>query len=320
MTEPVGATVGSLHRYPVKSMLGEDLASCELTATGLVGDRGYALVDSADGTVASAKHPRKWSGLLAWSARYLAEPVVGQPLPPVQLTAPDGTVLRSDDPGADRALSAALGRDVRLSAQPVAGALFEEVWPEIEGLAPDDFITSTTTGRSESDEALSALALGLLVTEPSFMDLSALHLLTTATLAELSRLTPGSSFDARRYRPNILVAGPDLPADAEPGFAEDAWVGAEVGLGGAAVRVTMLTMRCVMTTLAQGPRAARPQAQGPRADSGLAEDRDTLRTLARHHRRDIPGLGTWACAGVYADVTRPGTVRVGDHLLLPGAA
>ena len=49
----------------------------------------------------------------------------------------------------------------------------------------------------------------------------------------------------------------------------------------------------VMTTLAQ---------------AGLAADRATLRTIAREH----PGLGVWACAGVYADVTDPGPVRVGD--------
>jgi hypothetical protein len=63
----------------------------------------------------------------------------------------------------------------------------------------------------------------------------------------------------------------------------------------------MLTMRCVMTTLARGD---------------LPEDRGTLRTLARHHRRDIPDLGTWACAGVYADVTDEGTVRTGDLVTL----
>ena len=33
---------------------------------------------------------------------------------------------------------------------------------------------------------------------------------------------------------------------------------------------------------------------------------------------DIPGLGTWACAGVYAAVTTPGTVRVGDEVTVQG--
>ncbi len=34
------------------------------------------------------------------------------------------------------------------------------------------------------------------------------------------------------------------------------------------------------------------------------------------HRREIPGLGTWACAGVYADVTGEGVLRTGDPVTL----
>ena len=57
-------------------------------------------------------------------------------------------------------------------------------------------------------------------------------------------------------------------------------------------------MRCVMTTLAQ---------------SELPADADTLRTIAKHNRIDIPQIGgTSACAGVYADVVAPGRVAVGD--------
>src|SRR5207249_11149030 len=53
----IGA-VGSLWRYPVKSMMGEELNATELTERGLLGDRAYALVDSSDGKVATAKNPR----------------------------------------------------------------------------------------------------------------------------------------------------------------------------------------------------------------------------------------------------------------------
>jgi uncharacterized protein YcbX len=74
-------------------------------------------------------------------------------------------------------------------------------------------------------------------------------------------------------------------------------VGAGLDLGEAGIDVAMPTMRCVMTTLAQGD---------------LPEDRDTLRTIARLNRRTIEGLGRWACAGVYAGVARAGTVRRGD--------
>jgi hypothetical protein len=50
-------SVVALCRYPVKSMLGEELNAAEVTDRGLLGDRAYALVDRADGKVASAKNP-----------------------------------------------------------------------------------------------------------------------------------------------------------------------------------------------------------------------------------------------------------------------
>jgi len=37
-------TVAALRRYPVKSMLGEDVDAAEVTFTGLAGDRRLALV------------------------------------------------------------------------------------------------------------------------------------------------------------------------------------------------------------------------------------------------------------------------------------
>ena len=68
MAEP--GTVAALRRYPVKSMLGEDLRSVMLTPSGLEGDRVAAVIDRATGQVATAKHPRLWRGLLAFGARW----------------------------------------------------------------------------------------------------------------------------------------------------------------------------------------------------------------------------------------------------------
>ena len=42
-------TVVSLWRYPVKSMMGEELNSSYMTKRGLVGDRTYAVVDKQTG-------------------------------------------------------------------------------------------------------------------------------------------------------------------------------------------------------------------------------------------------------------------------------
>jgi len=289
----VTATVVSLHRFPVKSMLGEDLQQCVIDERGVVGDRAYALLDADDGVVASAKNPRKWASLLTMSARFVAEPLAGEVPPPVEITFADGSVLRSDDEGMDVALSAAVGRRVRLVSEHPGDARFEEVWPELDGLAPQSFIDSTASGREVTGETVSTIDLGMLA-PGTFLDLAPLHVLTTSTVAKLSELSPDSDFDMRRYRPNLL-----LDAGA-PDFAEDAWVGQTMTVGqGMQMNIIMLTMRCVMTTLAQ---------------RDLAADPSTLRTVAKHNRQEIPGLGVWACAGVYAGVATGGTVCIGDQV------
>lgn len=286
--------VARLSRYPVKSLQGEELEQAHVDGRGVLGDRGWALVDAQDGTVASAKHPRKWGRLLELSARYVDEPLPGEALPPVVVALPDGRELVAGAPGTDAALSAFVGRDVRLTDERPDGGRFEEQWPGIEGLAPAEFIAGTTTSHEDGDP-VSTIDLGLLAPPGTFFDLAPLHLLTTSTLAALSELAPGAGYAPARYRPNLLLE------EAGPGFAEDEWVGRSVTAGDAVLTVSMLTMRCVMTTLAQ---------------PGLPVDPATLRGIARHHRREIPGLGTWACAGVYAGVGTPGVVRRGDAVTL----
>ena len=72
---PVGSVV-TLWRYPVKSMLGEELNASNVTERGLAGDRGYALVDSADGKIASAKNPRKWPRMFQFRAAFAGPPQI----------------------------------------------------------------------------------------------------------------------------------------------------------------------------------------------------------------------------------------------------
>jgi uncharacterized protein YcbX len=43
-----GGSVGALWRYPVKSMLGEELNAAEITPGGLLGDRQFAVVGRGD--------------------------------------------------------------------------------------------------------------------------------------------------------------------------------------------------------------------------------------------------------------------------------
>src|SRR4051795_6541747 len=111
----MSSTVVGLNRFPVKSMLGEALSEVEVTPVGIAGDRGYAVIDTATGKVASAKHPAKWGRLLEVEAAYLDVVKAGAPLPPVVLTFPDGTVARSDDIDVESALATYLGRKVALA-------------------------------------------------------------------------------------------------------------------------------------------------------------------------------------------------------------
>src|SRR2546430_7903341 len=98
MSDTTRATVGSvvgLWRYPVKSMMGEELNAAEVTERGLLGDRAYGLVDSSNGKVASAKNPRKWPRLFDFRAAFVDPPRPGAAMPPVRITLPDGAIIGS---------------------------------------------------------------------------------------------------------------------------------------------------------------------------------------------------------------------------------
>src|SRR5882724_11538723 len=117
-TQTILGTIVSLWRYPVKSMMGEELNAAEVTKGGLLGDRHYALVDSSDGKVASAKNPRKWPLLFAFRAALTDAPKTGLKLPTVRIDMRDGTIVNSDQPDVHQILSKVLKREVILSALP----------------------------------------------------------------------------------------------------------------------------------------------------------------------------------------------------------
>jgi len=114
--------VEAVWRYPVKSMLGEQLTEVQVGAGGIHGDRQYAVLDAVTGTVASAKQPRRWQSLLAITASYVDGTI--------ELRLPAEPALRMDDPDVDDRLSAFLGRPVRVSATPTAGADIDRADPE----------------------------------------------------------------------------------------------------------------------------------------------------------------------------------------------
>ncbi len=245
MTTPAGS-LASLHRYPVKSMMGEALNSAQITQRGLFGDRAYALRDMETGKVVSAKNPRKWPNLFSYSAAYSSPPATGSEAPPVRVMLPNGSFALSSSPEFARTLSATLGRPVTLLTTPPPDPQLEEYWPDMEELANRDVVT---------DEAMPA---------GTFFDLAVLHVLTTSTLDQLRELNPRSRFEPRRFRPNLMVDTGD-----SRGFVENEWVGKEIAIGPEVrIQVFKPCFRCVMTTLAQ---------------SDLPKDPEILRTAARHN-------------------------------------
>jgi uncharacterized protein len=254
-----GSVVG-LWRYPVKSMMGEELNAAEVTDRGLVGDRRFAVVDASTGKVAGAKNPRKWGNFFDFRAAYVEPPRRGSKLPAVRLTLPDGTVATSNQPDLASVLSSALGREVAFAEAEhdgeASGAQAEEYWPDMEGLEHRDTVTEWE------------LPAG------TFFDLAVVHLLTTATIERLRALYPEGRFEVRRFRPNIVVAtGPD-----QQGFVENDWIGRTLAIGDEVrLRITGPCPRCVMTTLPQGdlPKDAgilRAAAQNNEANVGVYAD------------------------------------------------
>ena len=282
-TQTEVGTVASLWRYPVKSMMGEELPTAQVSEYGVLGDRAYALIDSADGKVATAKNPGKWPALFAFRATLLNSPSSSTAMPPVRITLPDGTTITSSQSDCDQALSKALTRQVTLAATArgqVTGlpsslaaswtAKSEEYWPDMEGLDHRDTVTDF------------ALPPG------TFFDGATVHLLTTATLDRLRGAYPQGRFEVPRFRPNLVVES----AGGEKGFVEEAWIGHMLAIGEVRLRITAPCGRCVMTTLAQGD---------------LPKDSGILRTAVQQNHGHV---------GVYASVVQGGRIGRGDRVRL----
>jgi MOSC domain-containing protein len=282
MPNPASTLVGEvkeLWRYPVKSMMGEQLPATEVTESGLLGDRAYALRDTSDGKIATAKNPRKWPNLFDYGAALTGAATAGEKLPPARITLSDGTTISTEEPDAARILSAALKREVRLedierNRRGAAGSskeTSEEYWLDMEGLEHRDTVTDFN------------------LPEGTFFDTATIHILTTATLQRLHELYPEAHFAVPRFRPNVVVS----PTDGSSGFVENAWLGRVVAIGESVrLRIDLNCARCVMTTLAHGD---------------LPKDPGILRTAAQHNQVNV---------GVYASVLQGGKIKRGDSIRL----
>ncbi|MDV6264198.1 MOSC domain-containing protein [Rhodococcoides yunnanense] len=256
--------VSALVTYPVKGCAGVVLDSAPVSATGLEHDRAFMIVD-ADGAFRSQRSDPVLAAVrcsVADGALTLEHASTGSMNVPVDRDseAHEITMFRAPMRGIDQGdevaawLTEVIGEPSRLVAAP------RDLGRVTDGISPGS---------------------------AQFADSSAVHILSTATLAGLnSRLDVALPMD--RFRPNIVVDGWEDP------HREDEV--REVTIGSTRLAYTKLAIRCAVTTVEQttGERG------GP----------EPLRTLATYRRARQKGVAF----GAKFSVLQNGTVAVGDEL------
>jgi uncharacterized protein YcbX len=197
----------------------------------------------------------------------------------VTVQIPNSEPLAAGSTEAEEALSTWLGRPVQLTRLAPQQLRRHHWWPDEPGMIPE-----WAADAEPGSEAM----VDVRATDGRFFDFGAVHLVTTGALDQLSS-EHGRQVDPIRFRPNLIL---DLPSDPEPGQRIE--IGPDLIL-----QVVVPTPRCVIPSLAHGRDPA---------------DRTLLKTLAGHHRRDVPGFGRASCFGFYAEVIAEGKVNTGDRM------
>jgi MOSC domain-containing protein len=303
-------TVQQIWRYPVKSMAGEKLGECTVHSLGIPGDRGWALRDETSREITNGK---RIPLLMQCAARYREEPTYGV-IPHVDITLPNGTTTSSDDPKVNSRLSEVLGKSVTLwPLQPasnkthyrraevgarLAGRLgqfraFRSLLPTLTSFGSMNASLREVFSR-EADEPIPDISIlppeVLEFTSPpgTYFDAFPIHVLTSSSLAAMSRYNPGAVWDMRRFRPNFLIK----TEDGIEGLIESDWGGKTLRVGDVELKCEIPTARCGMTTHAQ---------------ADLPKDPSVLRTIVRDANQNL---------GVYASITTGGQVFEGDRVEL----
>jgi len=285
---PAGS-VAEIWRYPVKSMGGEQLSQSAIDVRGLHADRMWAVRDVELGTFTTA---RRWPVLLQCSARFADDPSTRSAGPgdvlEVVVTFPDGTELASSDPTVHDRLSDLIGKPARLEPLPALSDKQAYRTPQMTKadlrrqfmLADDEPLPdfSMIPVRRLAELARYATPVGALY------DLYPLLLLTRASLRAMEQVAPGSRFDVRRFRPNVLI---DLDG-AE--LAEFAWCGGRLRGTEVILSTDIPTVRCSIPTREQGDLPA---------DPGI------VRAINAHADH---------CLGVYTTVAQGGMLTAGEAL------
>jgi uncharacterized protein len=120
----------------------------------------------------------------------------------------------------------------------------------------------------------------------TYFDAYSVNVLTTASLKKMETMNPHAMWDVRRFRPNFLIE----TADGVEDLVESTWAGKTLRLGTVELKGEIPCARCGMTTHAQ---------------DGLPKDPSVLRTIVKDADQNL---------GLYASVSKPGEVRIGDSM------
>ncbi|MEI6743229.1 MAG: MOSC N-terminal beta barrel domain-containing protein [bacterium] len=268
--------------YPVKSMVGEMVSSCEVNELGIIGDRIWATRDLERGGIRGAK---KIGGLMQFSAERV-DPVRRI----VKITAPNGESFLTNEAGSSEKLSTFLGHRVVLEELPDAS----NVDHFRRGPSDSDDVMAemrAVFGRTD-DEPLPDFS----IFPPEVMEFESppgthhdcypLMVMTTSALAAMKAAVPDSVVDIKRFRPSLVVDSGD--ADGHPEFS---WKNKRIAIGSAVIEILDACPRCVMVTRA--------------INKDIPEDRAVLRHIVRDLNQSV---------GVYARVLTSGKCSVGDEI------
>lgn len=258
MGEQSNGTIAWIASTPVKGLRLHRLSTTPLTADGIPGDRAFFLVDGQRAMISATR----LGPLLAVVAEH--DPDARS----LELRFPDGELVSA--PVALGEPEAVTFYRRTLRARPVLG-------PFAEALSRH-----------------SGAELGLYASPPQRPGVDrgrsgAVTLLSLSSLERLREIAKASEpVDERRFRMTIGVDGLEA-------HGEDAWIGRQIRIGGARVRIGGHVGRCAATT------------RDP--DSG-AVDFPTLHHLAAY-RSEVPSDEPLPF-GVFGAVLEPGTISLGD--------
>ena len=272
------ASVATIYRYPVKSMMGETLSEADIGEAGIPGDRSWAVRDEKRGGIRGGKKIPQLMTLAAQSGT--AAPLI---------TAADGDSASASSERINDWLSGKLNHPVTL-------------WP----LLPADQLDHYRRGAPDTEDFEQELraVFGRLPDEPlpdlagfeellefesppgTYFDAFPISIISQQSLNTMDQLEGESRFDVRRFRPNLLV---DVPGSDHP-FPEQAWVGKTLAIGSVTLKIDTTCPRCAMTT---------------HGFDDLPQDPQIMRKLVANSEGNL---------GIYASVVKVGKVATGDSV------